>query len=232
MATLRILLLATLAVLGLAGAAAAGTSPPERPRLVVALGDSMTAGLGIPDPLARWPELATTLSRGRLAVINDGISGDMLASAAREQPFGPSMQARLPKVLALHPWAIVLLGGANDIDWGGVSAGQEEAAIASIAQRVEAHHIELVVSTIPPVGLAAPASYRARTPVRDAVNTWIRDHFHGDHLIDYYAHLAVDGLLPPNEQARGDGVHPSVAEDRWFATQAVQKLEALAARRP
>ena len=121
------------------------------------------------------------------------------------------------------------LGGTNDLLWAHGTASDDEQAIAAIARMTRAAGAELIVSTVPPVGPQWKSS--DADAARAALNGWIRRHFHGDHLIDLYAHVAVAGSLPLAAQAAADGVHLSAAVDRWFAGQAVARLLRLLGRR-
>jgi len=74
--------------------------------LIIALGDSLTAGLGL-NELDAWPEQLERRLRAqglRWKVINAGVSGETSSGA----------RARLAWVLALKPDIIVLETGAND----------------------------------------------------------------------------------------------------------------------
>lgn len=89
----------------MAGLAKAGSRLPDGPILV--LGDSLSAGYGLPDGAA-WPtRLAAALRERKLpwTLVNAAISGDTSAGGL----------ARLPALLASHRPALVLIElGAND----------------------------------------------------------------------------------------------------------------------
>jgi len=103
-ALIRSALVAALVVAFVPGAGRAQAPPDEG--LIVALGDSLTAGLGLNERDA-WPAQLERRLRGagfRWKVINAGISGETSSGA----------RARLAWVLGLKPDIMVLETGAND----------------------------------------------------------------------------------------------------------------------
>ena len=103
-ALIRSALVAALVVAFVSGAGRAQAPPDEG--LIVALGDSLTAGLGLNERDA-WPAQLERRLRGagfRWKVINAGISGETSSGA----------RARLAWVLGLKPDIMVLETGAND----------------------------------------------------------------------------------------------------------------------
>lgn len=79
------------------------TTPVPAGATVLALGDSLTQGVGAP-PEAAYPAVLATLTGWQ--VVNAGVSGDTSAQGL----------ARLPALLAEHRPALVLLGlGGNDL---------------------------------------------------------------------------------------------------------------------
>ena len=125
---------------------------PDGTKLVVALGDSITDGtdstLNGDD---RWPDvLARRLHArfgGKVAVVNQGISGNRIigpATYAPAQPFsgGPSAQQRLERdVLSLSGvTSVIWLEGTNDFGRSGEGATPEqvEAGVADVIGRLRA----------------------------------------------------------------------------------------------
>ena len=92
----------------LAAAIALLASPPAGgdDRVIVVLGDSLTAGLGVDAEEAYPALLQTRLRREGFAyrIVNAGVSGDTTAGAVR----------RLDWVLRAHPAIVVVALGAND----------------------------------------------------------------------------------------------------------------------
>jgi acyl-CoA thioesterase-1 len=94
--------------------------------LVVFLGDSLTAGLGLPADQAYPALLARALRDDGVAarVVNAGVSGDTSASGLR----------RLPWLLAQRPVVVVVGLGANDALRGQPAAETERNLRAIVAQ--------------------------------------------------------------------------------------------------
>ncbi|MBP5616456.1 MAG: hypothetical protein J6X06_01480 [Elusimicrobiaceae bacterium] len=74
---------------------------PNANHAVVAFGDSLTAGYGVPSGASYPDVLAQKISR---PVVNLGLSGDTAANAP----------TRLPQVLAQRPYMVLIEFGAND----------------------------------------------------------------------------------------------------------------------
>src|SRR3954469_3161772 len=93
------------------GGACQSTSGPASPstqvnRVIVAFGDSLTAGYGI-DPSRAFPAVLQDYLRREglpFTMVNAGVSGDTTASAL----------SRLPGVLARKPAIVIVALGAND----------------------------------------------------------------------------------------------------------------------
>jgi acyl-CoA thioesterase-1 len=81
-------------------------SASAQERIIVAFGDSLTAGLGVP-PEQSYPALLAERLRAadyRYRVVNAGVSGDTTAGGLR----------RVDWALRLHPDIVILELGAND----------------------------------------------------------------------------------------------------------------------
>jgi len=195
---------------------------------VVTLGDSITEGCcnfanvdtntRYPDELARRL-LATYPGEVRVAVLNEGISGNRILNDF----FGPNAQVRLdPDVLTQSGVThVILLEGINDIGFSvflpeqNVSAEDIIAGYKQIIERVHAMGLKILVGTILPY---YEAGYF--TPVgevkRQAVNTWIRMSNMHDGVIDFDEVMRdpsdpqpFPSLLPAYDS--GDNLHPSIA---------------------
>jgi len=125
----------------LPGAVAAGD------RVLVALGDSLTAGFGVA-PEAAWPALV----QARLAregysyrVVNAGVSGDTTAGALR----------RVDWVLRARPEIVVVALGAND-GLRGQPVEAMRANLAEIVRRLQAAGVRVLLA-----GMRLPPNYGA-----------------------------------------------------------------------
>jgi lysophospholipase L1-like esterase len=99
----------------------------------VLIGDSITS---------RWPGVAEREQLSGLRVINRGAPGGSTAH----------MFSRFNRdVVRLHPRAVVILGGINDI--AQIPLPQIEHNLTSMAETAEHHGIHIVFATLPPTGL-------------------------------------------------------------------------------
>lgn len=192
---------------------------------VVAIGDSITDGYGVPqDSNSRWTDFLATRLRDAgindIGVINAGIGGGRLL----RDGLGPSMVSRFERdVLARDgiSHAIVFIG-INDL--GGLHrSGQDtpEARARLIADIEQAHRqlvaqahqrgVCVIGATITP---HAGSGYYIRSPEsesdRIALNQWIRSAGVFDGVIDFDAALR-DPERPDflRKQVDNDGLHPS-----------------------
>lgn len=110
----------------------AETTPPK----VLALGDSLTAGLGLPPEQGFTAKLQAALAAKGVAVtlINAGVSGDTTAGGL----------ARLDWALGDHPdYALVELG-ANDM-LRGLPTAQASTNLDRILARLQAAHVKILL---------------------------------------------------------------------------------------
>jgi lysophospholipase L1-like esterase len=194
------------------------------PRIIVALGDSITDGnrpaLG---QLHGWPEqlerrIAASSSRGTLGVVNAGIGGNRVLSTS----WGKAALARFDRdVLRVRGVShVILLEGINDIGNGGASmmfganppldVADLIAGYRQIIARAHAARIKVVMGTLPP--FRGSTSYSdAREAQRQAVNEWIRNSGEPDAVIDF--DQAVRDPASPLQirpaYDSGDHIHPS-----------------------
>ncbi|MCX8132564.1 MAG: arylesterase [Roseococcus sp.] len=127
-----------------AGALPARAREPQR---LLALGDSLTAGYGLPRGQGFVPQLQAALAaRGRaVRVLDGGVSGDTMAGGA----------ARLDWALADRPQAAIVALGGND-GLRGLPVAQMAAALESILARLEARRIPTLLA-----GMHAPPNLGA-----------------------------------------------------------------------
>ncbi|MBA3548838.1 MAG: arylesterase [Nannocystis sp.] len=213
-------LLALLLVTGLtqlACGAPQGPQPAERPApatdriadpladapVLLALGDSLTAGLGLAQSQA-WPALLQTrlLAEGyRYRVVNAGVSGDTSASGL----------ARLDWQLAQKPAVVVLELGAND-GLRGLPVAHTRENLAQIITRSKAAGAQVVLAgmQVPPnMGADYSAAFRQMFPELAAA--------HGVPLIPF----VLEGVAGDAKLNQADGIHPTaegqviLAETIW-----------------
>lgn len=172
---------------------AALPAPARGEQRVVFLGDSITD---------RWGRKIGDFFPGK-PYINRGISGQTT----------PQMLIRFQQdVVSLHPAAVVLLGGTNDIarNTGPTTPEMIENNISSMAAIAKQNGIKMIIASVLPA-----ARYHWRPEIKGAeeirqVNQWLRTfcQLHGLVYLDYYSAMAdnVGGMLPG---LSSDEVHPT-----------------------
>ncbi|MFC3657597.1 SGNH/GDSL hydrolase family protein [Xanthomonas hyacinthi] len=191
------------------------------PRVVVALGDSITegatAGRG---SNGDWPALLgkrlEQACPGQVVVLNAGISGNKLLDAGRS----PSALARLDRdVLALPGVThVVLFEGINDIRHSGPpafapgrTAADMQLGYRQVVERLRQHGIAGIGATLTPFG-ASERYEPVSAATRQALNGFIRDGRTFAAAIDFDAILRMPDnpeSLPP--AITRDHLHPDGA---------------------
>jgi acyl-CoA thioesterase-1 len=166
------------------------------PVTVVALGDSLTAGYGLPEGEGLVPQLQAWLTaQGAEAVIvNAGVSGDTTAGGL----------ARLDWSLTPETDALIVTLGGNDM-LRGLPPAQARANLEAILQKAQTRALPVLL-----VGLAAPGNYGPEYKTEF-------DALYPDLAAQYDA-LLVPNLFAPlvgNDPAvaakffQADGIHPN-----------------------
>lgn len=182
-------------------AAANSALPPTEKGRIVFYGDSITDA---------WAGGHHTFFP-RKPYIGRGISGQTTAQ----------MLIRFRQdVIDLHPDAVVILAGTNDIagNTGDVTQQQIADNLISMAELAHANHIRVIFSSVLPA-----ADYRwrpGRNPVPKirALNDWMQQYCATNHCtyLDYYTALN-DGQGGMKPGTSSDGVHPT---DQGYAIMA------------
>lgn len=202
-------------------------------RAIVTLGDSITDGYGSTvDANHRWPNiLAERLQANhrKIAVLDEGISGNRVLHNGLVPVFGPDALARFDRDVLAQSGVkyITLLEGIND--FGHAAPGTPEAVSAEdiiagykqIIRRAHAHQIKVYGATLTPyVGTIFPGYYQPAGEVkREMVNSWIRNSGAFDAVIDFDAVVRDPAnptkILPAYDV--GDHLHPNDAGYRAMA---------------
>ncbi|MFF4604689.1 SGNH/GDSL hydrolase family protein [Streptomyces sp. NPDC001339] len=187
------------------GVAIRGTGPiPAGPESFVALGDSLTEGLGDPLPGGGWRGWAALLAGalgerpGSVALVNLAFSGALAADVAEHQ---------LPAARALKPRYAALIVGANDTLRAAFAIDRVAAALDRAHGTLSADGAVVLTACLPDPGwmlglpwpLARPLARRMR-----AVNTVV-------HALS----------------ARHGGVHLHLADEPWVAERASWSVDRL-----
>lgn len=192
--------------------------PAAGEQRVVFMGDSITDN---------WGRFQGDFFTGK-PYVNRGISGQTT----------PQMLLRFQQdVLNLHPAAVVLLAGINDIagNTGPETLAQMEDNIRAMVTLARAAHVRVILASVLPAGrIPWRPGVEPAQPVRD-LNAWLEDYARQTHStwLNYYPALALpDGSMRP-ELATDKAVHPNTAGYALMqplAEEAIRK--SLAGKRP
>ena len=146
------------------------------------------------------------------AYVDRGISGQTT----------PQMLIRFrPDVLALHPKAVLILAGTNDIAGNTGPTPDEiiEGNLASMSELAVANRMKVILASITPVSdyhrsnpNATPQTTQRPMTRINAINTWLHDYAgaHGHVYLDYFSAMTdAQGLLKAELSA--DDLHPNAA---------------------
>ena len=206
---------------------------PDDVAAVVALGDSITDGVGSGlDQNARWPDfLAENLAPYNVAVLNAGIAGGQLLRSR----MGESAVARFTRDVLRQPnvRSVVLLIGINDIAWPGQPFAPADplpkieeliAGYRQVALLARMHDIRLVAGTLTPFQNALKESplegyySERRDALRRQVNDWIRESAAFDAVVDLDRLVACrDNPLVIGDAFHADYLHLSALGNKLVA---------------
>jgi acyl-CoA thioesterase-1 len=177
----------------------------ERRPMIIAFGDSLTAGLGVA-PGESFPEyLQAKLDEARLEydVVNEGMSGDTSAAGLQ----------RVDIVAARKPEWVILAFGGND-GLRGLSVGRMKENLAKMIERLQASQIKVLLA-----GIKLPPNYGRRyTEPFERVFPELAEQYDIP-LIPFL----LEGVGGHDDLMQDDGAHPTaqgnrqVAENVWGA---------------
>jgi acyl-CoA thioesterase-1 len=158
---------------------------------ILALGDSLTAGFGLPPGEAMPDQLQKALRAEGLdiTVINAGVSGDIAAQGA----------ARLDWALTDDVRAVIVELGANDA-LRGLPPAQAEVALREILQKLKVKNLPVLL-----LGMKAPPNLgEDYVKAFDGIYARLSAEF-GCDLYPFY----LDGVAAQPEFNQADGIHPN-----------------------
>jgi len=192
--------------LALSGAAEAGSVK------VVALGDSLTAGLGLPTTESFPAKLEAALkARGHdVTVVNAGVSGDTASDGL----------ARLDWSVGDDANAVIVELGANDA-LRGIDPATTRAALDKLLQRLAGRHLPVLLA-----GMLAPRNFGA-----DYARSFeaIYPDLAGKYGVTLYPFF-LDGLVSRSDLLQADGLHPNAAGVDLIVGRIVPVVETVLAR--
>ena len=187
----------------------AGAAPPVK---IVALGDSLTAGYGLPDKDGFVPRLQAALTAKGIAaeVANAGVSGDTSSDGL----------ARLDWSVPPDTAAVIVELGANDM-LRGIKPQITRDALDAILRRLSARHIAVLLCGMraapnlgPDYGKAFEAIYPDLAAKYDAL------------LYPFF----LDGVAGNLKLVQADGLHPNPAGVGIIVERILPQVEQLVVR--
>ncbi|HVY59708.1 MAG TPA: arylesterase [Xanthobacteraceae bacterium] len=199
-------ILCTLAVPGPHGSAA------ERPVSIVALGDSLTAGLGLRADEAFPAKLARALAAKGQAVeiVNAGVSGDTASAGLSRVDWSVPEGAD----------AVILELGANDA-LRGLDPKLTEKALSAILDRLKERHIPVLFCGMRAPRNLGPDYARAFDAIFPALA--------GREDVVFYPFF-LDGVAGDPRLNQQDGIHPNAAGVDVIVDRILPSVEQLLAR--
>jgi acyl-CoA thioesterase-1 len=180
----------------------------DRPR-IVAFGDSLTAGLGVPAEDAYPAQLQRRLDEQGLPyrVINAGVSGETTAGGLR----------RVEWVLKSRPQVVLLELGAND-GLRGLNLQQTKANLERIIQRCQEASVTVILA-----GMKLPPNYGADyIKGFEAIYPALAKQY-GLTLIPFF----LDGVAGSATLNQADGIHPTSEGYRIIADKVLEQIKPL-----
>jgi acyl-CoA thioesterase I len=192
--------------------APAGAGAADKPLKIVALGDSLTAGLGLPVNEAFPAKLEQALQAKGIAVsvVNAGVSGDTAADGL----------ARLAWSVPAGTDGVILELGANDM-LRGIEPALTEAALEKILAKLAGRHIPVLLAGMKAARNLGPDYGRAFDAIYPALASTHRAVFYPFFL----AGVATDPTLN-----QADGMHPNAAGVAVIVKRMLPSVEQLIAR--
>ena len=192
--------------------AAAGARAEDKPVRIVVLGDSLSAGYGLPADAAFPQRLAAALkARGVAATVNNaGVSGDTASGGL----------GRLDWSVPPGTDAVILELGANDA-LRGVDPAVTKAALEKIINKLGERHIAVLLA-----GMRSPRNMGADyVQAFDAIYPALAS----THGLVFYPFF-LDGVAADAKLNQPDGLHPTAAGVDVIVARILPQVEALIAR--
>jgi acyl-CoA thioesterase-1 len=183
-----------------------------KPLNLVALGDSLTAGYGLPAQDAFPAKLQAALkAKGYdVTVLNAGVSGDTAAGG----------RDRLDWSVPEDADAVIVELGANDA-LRGLDPSLTEKALQTILDRLAAKRLPVLLA-----GMFAPRNMGSDYTAKfDAIYPALA----ANHPVVFYPFF-LEGVAADPHLNQGDGMHPSAAGVDVMVQQILPKVEELLAR--
>ncbi|HEU0142787.1 MAG TPA: arylesterase [Bryobacteraceae bacterium] len=183
------------------------TSPADKRPVIVAFGDSLTAGLGV-DAGKGYPDFLQAMLDARgyaYRVVNQGISGDTTSGGVE----------RLDAVLAMKPEIVILELGAND-GLRGLPLASTRANLDEMIEKLKQGGARVILA-----GMTLPRNYGPGY-IRDFERIFTDlAKKHSAPLIPFF----LAGVAESGEHMQADRLHPTAEGNRVVAANVMKTLE-------
>jgi acyl-CoA thioesterase-1 len=181
----------------------------EQPVKIVVLGDSLSAGYGLPADEAFPAKLARALKAKGLAVnvTNAGVSGDTASGGL----------GRLDWSVPEGTEAVILELGANDA-LRGIDPKLTGSALDSILTKLAARHISVLLAGMKAPRNMGPDYVKAFDAIYPALAS--------NHAVVFYPFF-LDGVATDPKLNQGDGLHPNAAGVDVIVARILPRVEEL-----
>jgi acyl-CoA thioesterase-1 len=188
---------------------AGGSVAADRPVKIVVLGDSLSAGFGLPAQAAFPARLALALQAKAIdvTIANAGVSGDTASGGL----------GRLDWSVPDGTDAVILELGANDA-LRGLDPALTKTALDTILRKLKERHISVLLA-----GMKAP-----RNMGSDYVRAFdaIYPALASTHSVGFYPFF-LEGVTGDSKVNQGDGLHPNAAGVDVIVARILPKVEEL-----
>jgi len=166
-------------------------SPADHERVIVAFGDSLTAGLGVAEGEAYPAVLERKIHESGFSyrVVNAGVSGETTAGGLR----------RVSWILQNKPEIVILELGAND-GLRGLSHSETKKNLTEIIESLQREHVRIVLA-----GMRMPPNYgKEYTEAFEKIFPELAGRYHLT-LIPFF----LEGVAARSDLNQADGIHPT-----------------------
>lgn len=163
---------------------------------VAALGDSLTAGYGLPPEHGLVPQLQAWLDAqgAEVRLLNAGVSGDTTAGGL----------ARLDWTLTPEVDALIVTLGGNDL-LRGIDPAESRANLEAILRGAQARALPVLLIGLPAPGNFGPDYQRAF----NAIYPELAARYGTLLMPDFFAPLTAAGPAALSRRLQADGLHPN-----------------------
>lgn len=179
----------------------------EAPPVILALGDSLTVGLGVPEQENYPSRLKYFLKEKGYphVIINAGVSGDTTAGGLR----------RLTWLMKMNPKIVIIALGAND-GFRGLPVADIYSNLKQIIQLSQEHHARVLL-----VGMKVPPNYGEQYSNQFE---YVFARLAKEHNLPFIPFM-LEGVAAKKELNQPDGIHPLGAGYKIVANTVWKTLE-------